>query len=399
MDIRLQKELFVLRFSLIAMVPLLAQELVLIMDSGGGTFLHVSPELALTCHRHNCRIFILPAHGTAAMCSLDQDVHKFFAAEWARFKSRWAATHGSLTCPQALAAASKIAVEALCQEKATKSYHAVGIDVGKPLNVNKLLVDRKDELFQSLRANSGQAPLLRSSNKRSFDVVAAISPPKTKCAQCKQKIDVVDKFCKQCGADNPDFDETLHGIHKSKKQSGWKANADYMSTKKPKTADEEELCLKTGDFLKKIRMRKKQPEVAVPDSSDGPTPAQQHIAVEPAGPSSAAQPPPVHEASPEKDEACSDDEHDLNTMEGCTNWMLCMFLPKNRAQLRHLAAFYLQNTLMPKVSKANPLFAEFTKTVVNGKLLHTKHSREMWIKATESNRSQRFAKVPKRGKA
>ena len=176
-------------------------------------------------------------------------------------------------------------------------------------------------------------------------------------------------------------------------------HADYMSTKKPKTADEEELCLKTGDFLKKIRMRKKQPEVAVPDSSDGPTPAQQHIAVEPAGPSSAAQPPPVHEASPEKDEACSDDEHDLNTMEGCTNWMLCMFLPKNRAQLRHLAAFYLQNTLMPKVSKANPLFAEFTKTVVNGKLLHTKQSREMWIKATESNRSQRFAKVPKRRKA
>ena len=120
---------------------------------------------------------------------------------------------------------------------------------------------------------------------------------------------------------------------------------------------------------------------------------------EPAGPSSAAQPPPVHEASPEKDEACSDDEHDLNTMEGCANWMLCMFLPKNRAQLRHLAAFYLQNTLMPKVSNANPLFAEFTKTVVNGKLLHTKHSREMWIKATESNRSQRLAKVPKRGKA
>jgi hypothetical protein len=54
---------------------------------------------------------------------------------------------------------------------------------------------------------------------------------------------------------------------------------------------------------------------------------------------------------------------------------------------------------MPKVSNANPLFAEFTKTVVNGNLLHTKHSREMWIKATESNRSQRFAKVPKRGKA
>ena len=75
------------------------------------------------------------------------------------------------------------------------------------------------------------------------------------------------------------------------------------------------------------------------------------------------------------------------------------FCPKNRAQLRHLAAFYLQNTLMPKVAKANPLFAEFTQTVVNGKLLHTQRSREMWIKATESNRSQRFAKVPKRGKA
>ena len=89
----------------------------------------------------------------------------------------------------------------------------------------------------------------------------------------------------------------------------------------------------------------------------------------------------------------------MTSMDGCANWMLCMFLPKSRAQLRHLAAFYLQNTLMPKVAKANPLFAEFTQTVVNGKLLHTKRSREMWIKATESNRSQRFAKVPNRGKA
>lgn len=204
------------------------------------------------------------------MCSLDQDVHKFFAAEWSRFKQRWAATHGSLTCPQALAAARKIAQAGLSQDRVAKAYHCVGIDVGKPLNVNKLLVERRDELFTSLRANAGEAPELRSSNKRSFDVVAAISPPRTKCQSCNKKIDIIDQYCKECGAPNQDFDQTLNNVHKSRRQSNWKANADWISSQVPKTSEEKDLCLKTGDFLKKIRLRTKQPEVPAAGQAAAP---------------------------------------------------------------------------------------------------------------------------------
>lgn len=193
------------------------------------------------------------------MCSLDQDCHKYFAAEWSRFKSGWAAQYGQLNLRQALSAASKIAEEALSQQRATTAYHMVGIDAGQKINVDKLVLERADELFSSLKAQGATAIEPSSSRKRAFDLVSAIAPPKCKCSHCQKKLDVVDQFCRNCGTENGSFDEELHSIHKSGKQSGWVANAQWMSKPKPENADEEMIMAKTGDFLKKFDVHQRKP--------------------------------------------------------------------------------------------------------------------------------------------
>ena len=59
--------------------------------------------------------------------------------------------------------------------------------------------------------------------------------------------------------------------------------------------------------------------------------------------------------SPEKDEACSDDEHDLNTMEGCANWMLCMFLPKKQGPAAAFGRILLAEHPDAKGRQSQPL--------------------------------------------
>ena len=169
------------------------QELLLILDSGGGTFLHLSPELAIMAEKHRCRLFLLPAYGTKArppndegflenlfffggdwiprslsaiapiqaLCSLDQEVHRYWAQEWGRFKSEWSSAHGTLNVHQALCACQRISEQALTQEKATASYRACGIETGKAINMDRLLVERKAEIFGSLKAHASEAIFMK----------------------------------------------------------------------------------------------------------------------------------------------------------------------------------------------------------------------------------------------
>lgn len=182
------------------------------------------------------------------------------------------------------------------------------------------------------------------------------------------------------------------------------------ATVEPETDKEKILAASTTDWLAAVRKRgaataanpstpaaPQTPALAAPQTPAPGTPVPVAASAPAPAAAAAAKEPAVAAADP--DEACSDDEHDLNSVSGCANWMLCMFAATRRSKLRPLAEFYLQNTIVPKTSKANPLYCEFTKAVVNGKLLHSKASRDMWISATESNRKLRFAKVPKKDKA
>ena len=180
-------------------VPM-SEELVLIADSGGGCWLHISPELCIVAERQRCRIFILPAYSTKALCCLDQAPHQLWAREWARLKAQWKSKQASMNIHQALMCCSKISEVALSEEKAKQAYHVCGLDIGRPINRDKLLVERSQEIFGSLRAHASEAPTLESANKRAFDCLATMSPPKTKCSACGLRIEVTFKFCTECGA-------------------------------------------------------------------------------------------------------------------------------------------------------------------------------------------------------
>lgn len=158
---------------------------------------------------------------------------------------------------QALLCCSKISEMALTEEKARQGYHACGMDIARPFNFDKLLVERSQEIFGSLRAHASEAPSLECQNKRAFDCLSTMSPPKTKCAGCGHRMEVICKFCPECGQANKAFDESLHSVHHSKRRAGWKKNMDWAASKVPENRDEEELAAKVGDFLKKVCMRGK----------------------------------------------------------------------------------------------------------------------------------------------
>ena len=243
-----------------AHVPL-EQELVLICDSGGGCWLHVSPELCITLERNNCRMFLLPPYSTKGLCALDQIPHLCWAQEWARVKRQWSAKRGTMTICQALLACSKISMLALTEEKAAQAYRSCGLEVGMPLNRSKLLVERSQEIFGNVKAHGDEVPHLASQNKKAFDVVSTISPPRTKCKECGKKLEVTAKFCSECGAENGSFDETLHGVMSSQRKSGWQKNMEWAAKRKPETSSEVELSDKVGDFLRKVRQRRATPAV------------------------------------------------------------------------------------------------------------------------------------------
>lgn len=68
----------------------MAQKLLLIMDRGGGPYLHVSVETVLMLHRYQCECLVLPSYTTAALCPLDQTPHSLMALRWGTFKRAWA---------------------------------------------------------------------------------------------------------------------------------------------------------------------------------------------------------------------------------------------------------------------------------------------------------------------
>ena len=63
---------------------------VLIMDTGGGSGLHVSPEITLLCMQHNIRPWVLPSYTAKALMALDQTPHGQCESEWATQRRRWA---------------------------------------------------------------------------------------------------------------------------------------------------------------------------------------------------------------------------------------------------------------------------------------------------------------------
>ena len=156
--------------------------------------------------------------------------------------------------------------------------------------------------------------------------------------------------------------------------------------------------LQLDDLVKDLKKRKAAggAAAAVPASAEGgPELLAGAAAAEPVA--AAAQPAAARLAAVQPmacDDACSEDEHDLNTDSGCADYMLAMFRKSRCASLRPLVEFFLHRTVRPAVSKTHPLRVEFTKKVICSKLLCSRAAREAWVSSTESNRKLRFTTMP-----
>jgi len=64
----------------------ISKPLILVLDSGGGSFLHLSPRLVAAALGWNIYPYYLPGYTTKALCALDQNCHQDMSAKWQSFK-------------------------------------------------------------------------------------------------------------------------------------------------------------------------------------------------------------------------------------------------------------------------------------------------------------------------
>ena len=63
--------------------------IVLLLDSGGGSWVHLSGAFLRTCLQANVKPFYLPAWTTKALMPCDMNIHETMARVWREFKQAW----------------------------------------------------------------------------------------------------------------------------------------------------------------------------------------------------------------------------------------------------------------------------------------------------------------------
>jgi hypothetical protein len=122
--------------------------IIILMDSGGGSYMHISVATALLCDRYNAHPFVLPAYCTKALMPLDMTPHAVMSKKWAEFKRAWARQDSTLSIWSALAALRRIVDEGLSAVNARAGWSHVGLQPGSGFLRDKVLVDRFDEILR-----------------------------------------------------------------------------------------------------------------------------------------------------------------------------------------------------------------------------------------------------------
>lgn len=169
-----------------------------------------------------------------------------------------------------------------------------------------------------------------------------MSPKKNRCqnGQCIAQVPETAKFCHECGAENRDYDVSVADLHKPGRKAGWRKPVENVSAT-PETKGETELAAGVGDLLTTLRKRKPKMTEDGPAETDTPLqPTKKTKVCEPSVPAVAPEAatslpsalPPV---------ADSDEEHNLNTVAGCTDFITCLFSKERRSRVKPVAEFFL----------------------------------------------------------
>ena len=121
--------------------------LILCLDSGGGSWLHLSAAFLKACLTFGIKPFYYPAWTTKALCPLDQCCHSTMARLCSQWKQLWANKQQPLTLFTALKACGQIVDEALQPDSVRASWSQCGFRLNEPFNHNKIFIQRKREIF------------------------------------------------------------------------------------------------------------------------------------------------------------------------------------------------------------------------------------------------------------
>lgn len=128
-----------------------------------------------------------------------------------------------LTIFPALKALRTICRDALLPTMACAGWAHIGFAKPCPVDRNKVLVERFEEIFQSKRAGGGLAARPMSKAAHALDLVAKVSPKKERCTAegCRAVFSVAYKFCPTCGAENTKHDPHERMLTSGGKKPGW----------------------------------------------------------------------------------------------------------------------------------------------------------------------------------
>ena len=161
----------------------LADTVICICDSGGGSLSHLSVEVGLLSEKYNVAPYYLPPHHTCAVMPLDMHPNRSFERKWAEIRS----TSTSFSSLQALDACHQCWDFAYTSDNIVRGFAATGLCKDSPPDVDAVVL-KKPELFK-------QIVPLKERNCKDETSSAVLPPPRgyeravasNPCSSCKKE--------------------------------------------------------------------------------------------------------------------------------------------------------------------------------------------------------------------
>ena len=368
----------------------LEKPIIICLDSGGGSWLHLSTKVVQVSLRYSLRPWFLPPWTTKGLMPLDQACRASMARAWSTFKKEWAQKGHSLSLHVTVKAVVEIAEECLVPKLALASWRHCGWTPGEKFNADKLFVERKNELFKSLK----DADETAASGTTSLKFMRMMAPAKA--------VGSDSRFCPHCASPNAKFDKEKAQLLRSGARSGWRtAPAPEISesaSAEGQAGESAAVLSSLADLMKDLRQRKRKRDEAGGAAAPEPPISEPMSASGACAASSASKEAPAAttQATHEDGVPDSGEEHDCDTVAGCADMISCYWPRSKRKEILVLARYYVETELKPQATKKDPLYACFYKAVTGLKVLLSKQGREKWAQTVSHNRKLRFQKIAKR---
>ena len=121
------------------------EEVVVILDSGGGSLSHLSTEVGVLSAKYRVRPFYLPPYHTAAVMALDQAPNREFERRWSEIRSR----QSNFSQLQAVDACHEAFDAGYNRKTVLQGFESTGMTMGMPMNRAKVILERGPQLSLS----------------------------------------------------------------------------------------------------------------------------------------------------------------------------------------------------------------------------------------------------------